>query len=101
MVENATHEKWICLECWKRMVAKPGQAPPFPSMRMICDECGAQKVLVTIRPGKSFPSKIQSLIQGQLVGLFSQATLLFVPAFLGKQRPGPFRNRALCFGISP
>ena len=48
MMEIAKHdEKWICLECWKKLVAKPGDTPPFPSMRMICDECGAQKVLVT------------------------------------------------------
>jgi hypothetical protein len=39
--------KWLCLECWKRIVAKPGETPPFPTLRMICDECGAQKVLVT------------------------------------------------------
>lgn len=43
---EAEEEKLLCLECWKRMVAKPGEIPPFPSMRMICDECGAQKVLV-------------------------------------------------------
>lgn len=43
---EAEQEKWLCLECWKRMVAKPGESPPFPSMRMICDECGAEKVLV-------------------------------------------------------
>jgi hypothetical protein len=47
MMESTKHEKWICLECWRRMVAKPGETPPFPSVRMICDECGAQKVLVT------------------------------------------------------
>lgn len=48
MMEIAKHdEKWICLECWKKLVAKPGDTPPFPSMRMICDECGAPKVLVT------------------------------------------------------
>ena len=40
-------EKWMCLECWKKIVAKPGEPPPFPTLRMICDECGAQKVLVT------------------------------------------------------
>jgi hypothetical protein len=39
-------EKWLCLECWKRKVAKPGETPPYPNMRMIFDECGAQKVLV-------------------------------------------------------
>ncbi len=44
---NATQEKLICLECWKKMVAKPGETPPFPTRRMICDECGAQKILVT------------------------------------------------------
>ena len=43
---EAEQEKWLCLECWKRMIAKPGENPPFPSMRMICDECGAAKVLV-------------------------------------------------------
>jgi hypothetical protein len=49
MMEQFTkhNEKWICLECWKKLVAKPGDTPPFPSMRMICDECGARKVLVT------------------------------------------------------
>ena len=41
------NEKWLCSECWKKLVANPGETPPFPSMRMICDECGAQKVLVT------------------------------------------------------
>jgi hypothetical protein len=46
MMENAKQEKWVCLPCWKRMVAKPGETPPFPNMRMICDECGAEKVLV-------------------------------------------------------
>jgi len=40
--------RWMCLECWKMIIAKPGQeTPPFPTLRMICDECGAQKVLVT------------------------------------------------------
>jgi hypothetical protein len=39
--------KWMRLECWKRIVAKPGETPPFPTLRMICDECGSQKVLVT------------------------------------------------------
>lgn len=47
MMENAKYEEWICLECWKRLVAKPGEAPPFPRMRMICEECGAEKVPVT------------------------------------------------------
>ena len=51
MMGIATHThseaKWLCLECWKRVVAKPGETPPFPTLRMICDECGAQKVLVT------------------------------------------------------
>jgi DNA-directed RNA polymerase subunit RPC12/RpoP len=47
MMKVEKHEKWICLECWKRMVAKPGEPPPFPTMRMICEECGALKVLVT------------------------------------------------------
>ena len=48
MEQLAKHnEKWICLECWKKLVAKPGDTPPFPSKRMICDECGARKVLVT------------------------------------------------------
>jgi DNA-directed RNA polymerase subunit RPC12/RpoP len=41
------NEKWMCLECWKKLVAAPGESPPFPSMRMICEECGAKKVLVT------------------------------------------------------
>ena len=47
MMENTQQAKWLCLDCWKRMVAKPGEKPPFPTLRMICDECGAQKVLVT------------------------------------------------------
>jgi Zn finger protein HypA/HybF involved in hydrogenase expression len=48
MMEIAKHgEKWMCLECWKKLVAKPGEPLPFPTLRMICDECGAQKVLVT------------------------------------------------------
>ena len=48
MMEIAKHgEKWMCLECWKKIVAKPGEAPSFPTLRMICDECGGQKVLVT------------------------------------------------------
>jgi len=48
MMEIVTHdEKWICPECWKKVLAKPGEPPPFPTLRMICDECGAQKVLVT------------------------------------------------------
>ena len=47
MMGIAKHEKWICLECWKRLVARPGETPPFPSKRMLCDECGAKKVLVT------------------------------------------------------
>ena len=47
MMENTKQEKLICLDCWRRMVAKVGETPPFPTMRMICDECGAQKVLVT------------------------------------------------------
>ena len=47
MIANTIQEKWICLDCWKKMVAKPGETPPFPTRRMICDECGAQKVLVT------------------------------------------------------
>ena len=46
MMEITKHDKWICLECWKRLVAKPGETPPFPSKRMIRDECGARKVLV-------------------------------------------------------
>jgi hypothetical protein len=48
-IATRTHSeaKWLCLECWKRVVAKPGETPPFPTLRMICDECGAQKVLVT------------------------------------------------------
>jgi DNA-directed RNA polymerase subunit RPC12/RpoP len=41
--------KWICLECWKKLVAKPGERPPVPTVRLICDECGAQKVLVIPR----------------------------------------------------
>jgi hypothetical protein len=41
------NEKWVCTECWKIMVAKPGETPPFPTLRTICDECGAQKVLCT------------------------------------------------------
>ena len=41
------HDNWICLACWKRLFAKPGETPPFPSKIMICDECGAKKVLVT------------------------------------------------------
>ena len=50
MMEIAKHdEKWICLECWKKLVAKPGDTPPFPSMRMICDECGARKVVTNVR----------------------------------------------------
>jgi len=40
------NNKWICLECWKKLVAKPGEKPPFPTIKMICDECG-EKVLVT------------------------------------------------------
>jgi DNA-directed RNA polymerase subunit RPC12/RpoP len=48
-IATRTHSeaKWLCLECWKRVVAKPGETPPFPTLRMICDECGGQKVLVT------------------------------------------------------
>jgi DNA-directed RNA polymerase subunit RPC12/RpoP len=41
------NEKWVCSECWKIVVAKPDETPPIPNLRMICDECGAQKVLCT------------------------------------------------------
>ena len=44
-VEN---DKWICFECWKRMVAKPGEKPPFPSLRLICDECGAKGLVIKV-----------------------------------------------------
>jgi Zn finger protein HypA/HybF involved in hydrogenase expression len=48
---SATHihnnVRWMCLECWERIVAKPGQPLPFPTLNMKCEECGAQKVHVT------------------------------------------------------
>jgi hypothetical protein len=48
--------KWMYLECWKRIVAKPGETPPVPTLRMICDECGVQKVLVTnVRTDSHWP----------------------------------------------
>ncbi len=46
LMMEAEQEKLLCLECWNRRVAKPGEIPPFPSVRLICDECGARKVLV-------------------------------------------------------
>lgn len=24
------NEKWMCLECWQKLVAKSGETPPFP-----------------------------------------------------------------------
>ena len=45
MMEITKHDKCICLECWKRLVAKPGETPPFPSKRMIFDECGEGRFL--------------------------------------------------------
>ena len=39
--------KWMCLECWKRIVGKTGETPPFPTLRMTCEECGAHGALVT------------------------------------------------------
>ena len=48
---SATHihnnVRWMCLECWERIVAKPGQTLPFPTLKMKCDECGAQNVHAT------------------------------------------------------
>jgi hypothetical protein len=34
------------LRMLEEKVAKPGETPPYPNMRMIFDECGARKVLV-------------------------------------------------------
>ena len=42
-------EKWLCLDCRKRMMAKPGEKPPFPSMRLICDECGAKGLVTNVK----------------------------------------------------
>jgi len=39
--------KWICLGCWKRLVAKPGETPPVLSLKGTCAECGTEKVPVT------------------------------------------------------
>ena len=39
--------RWMCLECWERIVAKPGQPLPFPTLTMTCDECGVQQVHAT------------------------------------------------------
>jgi len=40
LMMNVEKEKWLCLDCWKRIIAKPGEKPPFPTIRLICDECG-------------------------------------------------------------
>ncbi len=49
--------QWMCLECWERIVANPGQPLPFPTLRMNCDECGAQKVHATpVRMDSHYPT---------------------------------------------
>jgi hypothetical protein len=54
--------KWLCLPCWKRLVADPGATPPAMPLKGICDECRAKYVPVSLFKPTTVPevAKVRS-----------------------------------------